>query len=253
MEEGREGVREEKTGESERGRVGPAGHFKGLASSISLKASEADKMHKWWWLAGAVGVLVPLVTTLVTYTFVSMGSDALVVDDTGALIIMLAFIKLVLLGTQGIFPIDLDAVYNNIINRGKRSINSTAFEVPEVSHTPCVRRFLCELEAAARTSDNYLPRGPNEVDDGRNLDEEVAPEEVDPIHEMQVEAIRALFREEDPTGELSERGQSALAVVGALTGTVCEEAYALCKGRFTAPMAYKAIFEEINMVIRDHD
>ncbi|KAK4329110.1 hypothetical protein Pmani_000521 [Petrolisthes manimaculis] len=211
-------------------------------------------MHKWWWLAGVVSVvLVPLVTTLVTYTFVSMGSDALVVDDTGALIIMLAFIKLVLLGSQGIFPIDLNPIYEKIVGRRKRSINSTAFEVPEVRHTPCVRRFLCELEAAARTSDNYLPRGPNEVDDGWNLDEEVAPEEVDPIHEMQVEAIRALFREEDPTGELSKRGQSALAVVGALTGQVCEEAYALCKGRFTAPMAYKAIFEEINLVISDHD
>lgn len=42
---------------------------------------------------GTVSILVPLVTSLVTYTFVSMGTDALVVDDTGALIIMLAFIK----------------------------------------------------------------------------------------------------------------------------------------------------------------
>lgn len=58
---------------------------------------------------------------------------------------------------------------------------------------PCIRRFLCELEVAARTSENYIPKEPELVND-RNPDEEAAPEEVDPISEMQVEAIRALYR-----------------------------------------------------------
>lgn len=65
-------------------------------------------------------------------------------------------------------------------------------QVPEVEGLPCTRRLLCELEAAARTSNNYLPRAPREHE-GRNPGDEAAPEEVDPITEIQIEAVRALF------------------------------------------------------------
>lgn len=65
--------------------------------------------------------------------------------------------------------------------------------MPDVEALPCTRRFLCELEAAARTSDKYLPQEPQEHE-GRDPSEEVAPEEVDPITEMQIEAVRALYR-----------------------------------------------------------
>ncbi|XP_045595779.2 uncharacterized protein [Procambarus clarkii] len=206
-----------------------------------------------------VGVVVPLVTSLVTYTFVSMGSEALAVDEIGALIIMVTIIKLVLLSTQGIFPIDMNEVLHQIIQRGKRSTNedgtfnnSSLYQVPAVDEMPCIRRFLCEVEVATRTSDNYLPKEPEAVND-RILEEEVAPEEVDPISEMQVEAVRALYREEDPTGELSERGRRALQVVESMTGPACEMAYKLCPGRFTAPLIYRTIFEEINLAVSDHD
>ncbi|XP_071526764.1 uncharacterized protein [Panulirus ornatus] len=214
-------------------------------------------MNRWLWFF-LVGVVVPLATSLVTYTFVSMGSNALALDETGALIVILTLIKLVLLSTQGIFPINMNNVFSSII-RGKRSTNyigafdnSTLYQVPDVDLMPCIRRFLCELEVAARTSDNYLPKEPEAVND-RNLDEEVAPEEVDPISEMQAEAIRALYREEDPTGALSERGRRALAVVEALTGPACEVAYRLCPGRYTAPLVYRTIFEEINLMASDQD
>ncbi|KAG7173648.1 hypothetical protein Hamer_G025029 [Homarus americanus] len=211
-------------------------------------------MNRFMWFF-LVGVLLPLATSLVTYTFISMGSNALAVDETGALIIILTLIKLVLLSTQGIFPININKVFNNIIERGKRSPgsssrntniigsfdNSTLYQVPEVDVMPCIRRFLCELEVAARTSDNYLPKEPEVVMD-RNLEEEVAPEEVDPISEMQ-----------DPMGDLSPRGLRALAVMEGLTGPSCELAYRLCPGRYTAPLAYRAIFEEINLIVHDYD
>ncbi|XP_050691266.1 uncharacterized protein LOC126982961 [Eriocheir sinensis] len=110
---------------------------------------------------------------------------------------------------------------------GGRNIRS---QVPEVEGLPCTRRLLCELETAARTSDIYLPRAPKEHE-GRDPSEEEAPQEVDPITEIQIEAVRALYREDDPTGELSERGRRAVKVVEELTGAACETAYRLCPGR----------------------
>lgn len=49
------------------------------------------------------------------------------------------------------------------------------------------------MEMAARTSENYLPKEPAVIE-GRNLEEEVAPEPADPITELQIEAVRALFK-----------------------------------------------------------
>lgn len=66
-------------------------------------------------------------------------------------------------------------------------------QVPEVVRMPCIRRLLCHMEMAARTSENYLPKEPAVIE-GRNLEEEVAPEPADPITELQIEAVRALFK-----------------------------------------------------------
>ncbi|KAK8393558.1 hypothetical protein O3P69_006710 [Scylla paramamosain] len=205
-------------------------------------------------VVGVVTVVLPLASALVTYTFVSMGSDPVTLDDTGALILMLAMAKLLLLSTQGIFPVDLNEVFYDLVYRAPRDAEerNNLYKVPDVEALPCTRRFLCELEAAARTSDNYLPRGPEEHE-GRNPNEEAAPEEVDPITEMQIEAIRALYREEDPTGELSDRGRRAVKVVEGLTGSACESAYRLCPGRYTSGMVFRAIFDEINLKAHKHD
>ncbi|XP_050690707.1 uncharacterized protein LOC126982580 [Eriocheir sinensis] len=212
-------------------------------------------MARWHPLVvGMVAVVLPFASALVTYTFVSMGNEALAVDDTGGLIIMLVLAKLLLLSTQGIFPVDLNNVLYDLAYRSPRDADNrnSLYQVPKVEGLPCTRRLLCELEAAARTSDNYLPRTPKEHE-GRDPSEEEAPEEVDPITEMQIEAVRALFREEDPTGELSHRGRRAVKVVEKLTGAACETTYRLCPGRFSAPMLYRAIFEEMNVKVHDHD
>ena len=49
------------------------------------------------------------------------------------------------------------------------------------------------MEVATRTSDRYEESLPKAVN-GRNLDEEVAPEEVDPLTEMHIEAIKAFYK-----------------------------------------------------------
>lgn len=207
-----------------------------------------------------VGVVLPLVSSFITYTFISMGNNALEVDETGALLIILTLIKLMLISTQGVFPINMNELFTNLMSRGKRSANSivefdnsTLYQVPEVDLMPCTRRFLCEMEMAAKTSDNYLPSKGPAVTGDRNLEEEVAPEEVDPLTELHIEAIRALYREEDPTGELSPRGQRALEVMEGLTGPVCEKAYRLCPGRYTSSLIYRTIFDEMNLVVHSHD
>ncbi|XP_050706827.1 uncharacterized protein LOC126992210 [Eriocheir sinensis] len=213
------------------------------------------KMVRWQALVvGVVAVMLPLTSALVTYFFLTMLNEPITVDDTGGLIIMLVIAKLLLLSAQGIFPIDLNNVFYGLVYRFPRDADNrnSFYQVPEVEGLPCTRRLLCELETAARTSDIYLPRAPKEHE-GRDPSEEEAPQEVDPITEIQIEAVRALYREDDPTGELSERGRRAVKVVEELTGAACETAYRLCPGRFTAPMYYRVIFEEINFKAHDHD
>lgn len=100
----------------------------------------------------------------------------------------------------------------------RRSINAlSSSQVPDVETLPCTRRFLCELEVAARTSDNYLPQEP-QVHEGRDPSEEVAPEEVDPITEMQIEAVRAIYRSvvaSFPRSRTCDGGGQAWWLVGA--------------------------------------
>ncbi|XP_064107026.1 uncharacterized protein LOC135216018 [Macrobrachium nipponense] len=192
-----------------------------------------------------------------------MGNTALEVDETGALLIILALIKLMLISTQGVFPIDMNTFFKDLWSRQKRELephpnaialydNKTLYQHPEVELMPCTRRFLCEMENAAKTSDKYLPRGPD-VSYDTNPDEEVAPEEVDPLSEMHIEAVRALFREDDSPGDLSPRCQKALSIVDGLTGPVCEKAYRLCPGRYTSSLVYRTIFDEMNLVVHDSD
>ncbi|ROT67896.1 hypothetical protein C7M84_013989 [Penaeus vannamei] len=204
------------------------------------------------------GVVLPIVTSLVTYTLVTLESDPLNLDETGALILTIALIKIIILGGTGVFPIDINKLFDNIVTRGKRSTissgviydNNTLYQVPEVVRMPCIRRLLCHMEMAARTSENYLPKEPAVIE-GRNLEEEVAPEPADPITELQIEAVRALFKEEDPTGELSPRGNRALRVIEGLTGEACEAAYNLCPGRFTIPGLYRTLFDEMNFAVHE--
>ncbi|XP_068203856.1 uncharacterized protein [Palaemon carinicauda] len=210
-----------------------------------------------------VGIVLPMVSSFITYTFISMGNDELRVDDMGALLITIALIKLMLISTQGVFPIDMNSLFKRIWGREERSVenlgnslivynNDTLYQHPEVELMPCTRRFLCEMETAAKTSDKYMPKGP-EVSYDTNPDEEVAPEEVDPLTELHIEAIRALFREEEQTTDLSPRGQKALEVMEGLTGPVCEKAYRLCPGRYTPSLLYRSIFDEMNLMVHDYD
>ncbi|XP_064107890.1 uncharacterized protein LOC135216450 [Macrobrachium nipponense] len=211
-----------------------------------------------------VGVVLPMVSSFITYTLVTLEANAMPLDETGGLIILLAFLKLLLISTTGVFPIDMNSFFSDLMERQrkKRDVimdgstssnrNATLYQVPDVDLMPCTRRFLCELETVAKTSDKYLPKRANAIDDGEdnwNPEEDVAPEQVDPLSELQIEAARALFRDEDPTGELSERSKKGLAVIEGLTGSVCEEAYRLCPGRFTAPTLYRTFFDEINLEI----
>lgn len=208
-----------------------------------------------------IGVVLPLVSSFITYTLVTLEANATPLGETGGLILSIALLKLMLLATTGIFPVNLNDLFKNILGlkRKKRDDgtsmeydNSILYQVPEVELMPCTIRFLCELEVAAKTSDNYLPQPP-QVMNGRILDEEVAPEEADPLTELQIEAIRALYREEDPTGELSGRGRQALTVLEKLTGPSCEKAYNLCPGRYTIPLVYRTVFDEINLVVHDEN
>ncbi|CAL4093504.1 unnamed protein product [Meganyctiphanes norvegica] len=144
------------------------------------------------------------------------------------------------------------------LGRKKRDLNSIndinntmLYKVPDVSLNPCIRRFLCELETVAKTSDNYLPEEPA-IDYDRIVQEEEAPEQADPLKEMHIEAVRALFRDEDPTGEINLRSRRAVDVMNGLTGgSSCEQAYKQCPGRFSAPMVFRAVFDEFNMEVHD--
>ncbi|ROT67895.1 hypothetical protein C7M84_013988 [Penaeus vannamei] len=214
-------------------------------------------MRQCWWVC-ALGWCCPWPPPLSFYTFVGLGIDALEVGETGALLIMITLAKVLLLSSLNIIPVNFNELVEDHMGRDERSTrsvsrinNSSVYQVPEVQQMPCTRRFLCELETIARTSDNYMPKEPEALN-GRILEEEVALEEVDPLAEMQIEVVRALYREKDPTGELSDRGKRALAVVEGLTGFTCETAYRLCPGRFSAPRMYWTIFEEVNLVVHEH-
>nr|XP_027236728.1 uncharacterized protein LOC113827972 [Penaeus vannamei] len=113
---------------------------------------------------------------------------------------MITLAKVLLLSSLNIIPVNFNELVEDHMGRDERSTrsvsrinNSSVYQVPEVQQMPCTRRFLCELETIARTSDNYMPKEPEALN-GRILEEEVALEEVDPLAEMQIEVVRALYR-----------------------------------------------------------
>lgn len=68
-------------------------------------------------------------------------------------------------------------------------------QIPPVTQFPCLRRLICEVESAARSSDSYNKKFPEELN-GRNPEEEVSPEQEDPLTEVHIEAVKALYRYE---------------------------------------------------------
>ncbi|KAF2356746.1 hypothetical protein FHG87_012499 [Trinorchestia longiramus] len=146
--------------------------------------------------------------------------------------------------------------------RGERSLrnagtntlefmNSKLFKTPDVSHTPCIRRFLCEIETVIRTSDDFGER-PSDNDVDRHPEEEVDVEYPDPQLELYTEAVRALYGYDSPSApDSSPAMEKVLALMQSLTGKSCEKAYKLCPGRYTAPMVFKIIFNEVGFRAMD--
>ena len=93
---------------------------------------------------------------------------------------------------------------------------------------PCVRRFLCEIEATVRTSDSYNPQPSQNLED-RHPEEEIDVEVVDPLSELYMEAIQALFGHDKPS--TPDKTAKAMRAIESLTGESCERAYKLCHGR----------------------
>ncbi|KAF2348412.1 hypothetical protein FHG87_020831, partial [Trinorchestia longiramus] len=168
----------------------------------------------------------------------------------------------VLLGSLGVFPINLNQVFSQVLGaeeyRPRRSIhNSTDLavswrykEIP-VHKTPCLRRMFCEIETAAKTSDSYGDK-PSQNDVDRHPEEEVDVESSDPQLELYTEAVRALYGYDSPSSpDSSPATEKALSLMQSLTGKSCEQAYKLCRGRYTAAMLFSKIFNELNIRLKD--
>ncbi|ROT67220.1 hypothetical protein C7M84_014718 [Penaeus vannamei] len=132
-------------------------------------------MRQCWWVC-ALGVVLPLATSFVLYTFVGLGIDALEVGETGALLIMITLAKVLLLSSLNIIPVNFNELVEDHMGRDERSTRSVPrinnSSVYQVQQMPCTRRFLCRVETIARTSDNYMPKEPEALN-GRILEEEV--------------------------------------------------------------------------------
>jgi len=202
-------------------------------------------------------LLVPLTTAFVTYTFVSAMNNPISLDSTQAAIVCIALIKLVLLGSTGVFPIDLDDVFRRVWKPFtdheiyKRDLSPPSFQAPPVSHMPCLRRLLCEVETAARTSDQYNQEAVEGVND-RDPKDEVSPERPDPLSEMYIEAVRAMYgHSEADSPDCTADTDRAFRLLHSVNGKNCEEAYRLCPGRHTAPMVFKSVLDEIGLRAKD--
>ncbi|KAF2361283.1 hypothetical protein FHG87_007963 [Trinorchestia longiramus] len=250
------------------------------------------------WIIVALSLLLPMVSSFITYTLVSMFSRPIALDTTQATLVCLALMKTLLLGATGVFPIDLNLIFKQVLGEGgfypdeeevttqtsvtdeeeksteedsvedqeaRRSgrsrrnsdrnnsniINNMLFTTPDVSHTPCIRRFLCEIETVIRTSDDFNARPSENVVD-RHPEEEVDVESPDPQLELYTEGVRALFGYNRPSHpDSTPSTKKVLALIQALTGKSCEKAYKLCLGRYTAPMVFKVIFDEVGFRAKD--
>ncbi|XP_045115086.1 uncharacterized protein LOC123506801 isoform X4 [Portunus trituberculatus] len=108
-------------------------------------------------LAAVGAVIVPMVASLVTYTFVSLPGEAIALDQTGSLVVLLVLLKIFVLGISGHLPFDLNKLWSHHGRREKRTLPYLLQESLE-EDLPCTVRILCELETAARTSsEDELP------------------------------------------------------------------------------------------------
>ncbi|XP_042213277.1 uncharacterized protein LOC121860265 [Homarus americanus] len=99
--------------------------------------------------------ILPLVCSLVTYTFVSLPDNSIALNQNGALLALLVLLKIFVIGATGRLPIDLNKLFS-----GRRSRRDATYVDQEdlVEDLPCTVRILCELETAARTAmDDLLP------------------------------------------------------------------------------------------------
>ncbi|XP_018011398.1 uncharacterized protein LOC108668666 isoform X2 [Hyalella azteca] len=207
-------------------------------------------------------VLLPVVSSFITYTLVVFKTNPIVLDTTQASLLSLALLKLVLLGGLRVFPINLNELFSQALGntefREKRDVNNATEHIPSLRHKelpvaafPCLRRMFCEIETTAKTSDSYgETASQNDVD--RHPEEEVDVEALDPQIELYTEAVRALYGYDSPTApDSSPATERALSLMQSLTGKSCEEAYKLCSGRYTAPMIFGKLFKELTVRIKD--
>ncbi|XP_045115085.1 uncharacterized protein LOC123506801 isoform X3 [Portunus trituberculatus] len=201
-------------------------------------------------LAAVGAVIVPMVASLVTYTFVSLPGEAIALDQTGSLVVLLVLLKIFVLGISGHLPFDLNKLWSHHGRREKRTLPYLLQESLE-EDLPCTVRILCELETAARTSsEDELPDVSTlhhgEVDtrgqttgDGDRVDGTLL--EVDHVVDFHEEAVAALFQED-------ARGTAVLSLLAGLTGPgLCEAAYAHCPGSLTARQAMGVLFNELHI------
>ena len=73
-------------------------------------------------VAAVVSVVVPLVASFVTYTFVSLPGEAIALDQTGSLVALLVLLKIFVLGVTHHLPFDLNKLWRRHGRREKRDL-----------------------------------------------------------------------------------------------------------------------------------
>ncbi|XP_050694472.1 uncharacterized protein LOC126984650 [Eriocheir sinensis] len=205
-------------------------------------------------IAVLVAMVMPLVASLVTYTFVSLPGNGIALDHTGSLVALLVLLKIFVLGITHHLPFDLDRLWRTHM-RERRGLPGLPYLLQEgvEEDLPCTVRILCELETAARTSAEEVltdtsPLHYGEVDargqtegNGDRLDGTLL--EVDHVADFHEEAVAQLFKED-------ERGRAVLSLLAGLTGPgLCEAAYAHCPGSLTARQALGVLFRELHITL----
>ncbi|XP_064107410.1 uncharacterized protein LOC135216202 [Macrobrachium nipponense] len=131
-------------------------------------------------------VVLPLVSSLVTYAFVSLPDNSISLDLTGSLLLLLVLFKILILGSLGTFPIDLNAVFNK--RKGRRAARHL-MDGALVDDLPCTVRILCELETTA-TPSSVDDRGQT-LEDGDRVEGTLL--DIDHIGLYQEAAVLTLF------------------------------------------------------------
>lgn len=87
--------------------------------------------RRWAGVAVVVAVVVPVVASLVTYTFVSLPGDAIALDQTGSLVAMLVLLKIFVLGITHHLPFDLNRLWKKHV-RVERELQGLPYLLQEV-------------------------------------------------------------------------------------------------------------------------